>query len=138
MVPVEGEDWIVVVAAANGKGTGFGYFFRYISEDLTDYNSGEALHVGMFGDFGVCQGEWSTLGEVPNFKLRLWPVTPLVAVDHEAGLAFVRTYDPVTLSTVGEEKISSSSSLIEKLPRDGFPGSRVLQKRLARKKNRTQ
>lgn len=136
-VPLDGSSWaVVLVAAANGKGTAFGYFFGpRLSEIPTSPELGlkpeEASLIGMFGDLGVCKGEWKDLGPIRDFDENKWRVLPCLYEDKTAGKISIRRYDPVSLAFIGEERALTGDPRVEGLPPDGMMGYLSAQRKLA-------
>ena len=136
-VPLRGGGYARgVVARMSGNGGVFGYFFgpKIDSEkDLSideNWKARDAVLAQRFGDLGLVENEWKTLGTLPGFKPEDWPMPEFVRYNDDGSMAFISRYDDETLDFVRERKVPAAEACDPSLLPDGVAGFGAVELRL--------
>ena len=134
-VPLPGGGFAVglVARVAPGGAVAFGYFFGprlHGSPEGLDINRlrpEDAVLLCRFGDLGIIEGSWRSLGRLLEWRRREWPMPAfhrLVPLDNRILRVVYRDENPNSMPK--EERISEQEAA--NLPRDGLLGSEAVER----------
>lgn len=110
----------------NGQGKVLGYFFatRFdqvpVLADTKELTAVGAKYVRFFGDLGLLQGKWLTLGQHGPWKRDEWPLPKFCRHFDLDTQAYSVEYCDETLEAVAE--VAISDEICKRMPRDGLSG----------------
>lgn len=149
VLPYKEGDWFAIplkdggyasgiIARASRGGVLLGYFFgpRHknmpSAEEILGLDPGQAIFIGMFGDLGLLQSEWSIIAKTREWRREAWPVPDFGRVDSiNTDIAYRITYDENRLTHVIRE-LRVTPEEARSLPEDGLFGYVALELRLNR------
>jgi len=138
-VPLRTQGYAIgKVARINDKGILLGYFFSMkfenvpSTEDLDNLKSTEALLLCRFGDLGLKNGSWPTIGQSSGFDPKKWPMPVFGRKDSLVqDRAYKVYYDEDDPNKVLKEERTTTEA-VKELPEDGLAGFGFIEIRLTK------
>lgn len=125
-----------LVARTNRDGVLVGYFFgprragQPTLDDVRDLTPDDAVLIGKFGDLGLVNGDWPTIGRAETWDRRAWPMPIFIRHEELTGCDFLVHYDEDDPNhVIREEKTEPGSG---QFPEDDLMGSGYVEKVLTR------
>jgi hypothetical protein len=124
-----------IIARLSGNGVAFGYFFGPHRKSVPSVSEvqhllpDESILRIKFGDLGLMNGEWPTIGHLAGFKRNVWQMPPLIRVDDTSNNAWKEWYTD-DLEIISEEPCNLELS--EEYPKSILAGYGAVEKRLTR------
>ena len=91
----------------------------------------DAWAIKTFGDSAITQGDWLSVGSVPEWKREEWPMPVFRRREERYGTWFKVHYDEADLNTTVRETTAGPDE-VEGLPDDGLLGSALAPEWLSR------
>ncbi len=132
-----------VIARETTGRTLFGYFFGPVHEDVPGAEllprlvAADAVLVGRFGHLGLSRGptasngDWITIGRIPDWDPANWPLPAFVRAEPIRGGAFLVTYDESDLLRERDVRYFPPGVVLDG-PEDGLMGAGFVEIRLTR------
>lgn len=133
-VPLRSDGYALgIVSHVGSGGVLFGYFFGPKLDSLptqvpTNIKPEDRIYWSKFGHLGLTKGKWPIIENSQEYDSNNWPMPPMIRVDDSLGVAFLSSYDDLTLKCIAEEKCDPK--LIDKYPYDGLMGAGAVEIRL--------